>query len=458
MSDSRKRLILNGFVMSTVGHLSPGLWRHPDDEAHRYTTLSYWTDLARLLESGGFDTLFIADVLGPVEVYRGSSDTALRIATQMPVSDPLLAVSAMAAVTEHLGFGVTVSTSYTQPYLLARTFSTLDHLTNGRIAWNVVTSMIDSAARNLGLPRQFDHDERYDRAQEFLEVAYQLWEASWEDDAVLRDRSSGIYTDPAKVHSIDHSGRYYDVVGPHLCEPSPQRTPVIFQAGASRRGREFAARNAELVFLGGRDATEIGRNVAAVKEQAARFGRGPDSIKFVTSVTVVTGPDEHTATVKYNDYLAHASIEGALTLFSAFTGIDWSRHDLDEVITQRDTNASQSTLATGRARTLREVAESMALGGLHPTIVGSPTQVADQLEALADDAGLDGFNVAYAVSPGSFADFSTHIVPELRRRGRLASTHRPGTLREKLTGGAPTVPDDHPAAAYRRGSHAEAAR
>lgn len=450
VTPARKRLILNGFVMPTVGHLSPGLWQHPDDEAHRYLKLSYWTDLARLLESGGFDALFIADVLGPIEVYQGSRDSALRNATQMPVNDPILAVSAMAAVTEHLGFGVTASTLYSQPYLLARSFSTLDHLTDGRIAWNVVTSMVDSAARNLGLDKQFDHDDRYDRAQEFLDVTYQLWEGSWEDDAVVRDHTAGIYANPAKVHSIGHVGPYFRVPGPHLCEPSPQRTPVIFQAGASARGREFAARNAELVFLGGRDAAEIGRSVAAVKELAAGFGRRPDAIKFVTSVTVVTGADEQSATAKYRDYQSHGSIEGALTLFSAFTGIDWSEHDLDEIITQRDTNASQSTLATGRGRTLREVAESMTLGGLHPTIVGSPQQVADQLESLADEADLDGFNIAYAVSPGSFADFIAYIVPELRSRGRLDTSYRPGTLREKLSGnGAARLAADHPAARYR---------
>ncbi|MCV7228069.1 LLM class flavin-dependent oxidoreductase [Mycolicibacterium komossense] len=436
--------------MPTVGHISPGLWRHPDDRADEYSTLRYWTDLARLLESGGFDALFIADVLGPIEVYEGRPDAALRNATQTPVSDPLLAVSAMATATEHLGFGITVSTSYAQPYLLARTFSTLDQLTGGRIAWNVVTSMIDSAARNLGLDQQFDHDERYDRAQEFLEVTYKLWEGSWEDGAVVRDRVNGVYTDPSKVHRIDHDGRYYRVAGPHLCEPTPQRTPVIFQAGASDRGREFAARNAELVFLGGRDAEQIRRSVTETKAIAADIGRAPDAIKFITSVTVVTGPSQAAAEATYADYLSYASTEGALVLFSAFTGHDWSDHDLDEVVERRDTNASQSTLASGRGSTLREVAETMAIGGLHPVIVGGPAEVADQLEALAADADLDGFNIAHAVSPGSFEDFITYVVPELRRRGRLREGYLAGTLREKLAeSGSPAIASDHPAAEFR---------
>jgi FMN-dependent oxidoreductase (nitrilotriacetate monooxygenase family) len=448
-----KRLILNGFTMATVGHISPGLWRHPDDGAHAYSSLEYWIELARLLESGGFDALFIADVLGPVEVYEGKPDAALRNATQLPVSDPLLAVSAMAAVTKHLGFGVTLSTSYAQPYLVARTFSTLDQLTQGRIAWNVVTSMIDSAARNLGLEQQFDHDERYDRAQEFLEVTYKLWEGSWEDDAVVRDRVGGVYTDPTKVHRIDHVGKYYQVAGPHLCEPTPQRTPVIFQAGASARGQEFAARNAELVFLGGRDAAEIGRSVAAVKKRAAEIGRDPNSIKFVTSVAVVTGADDSSAQAKFADYHQYSSSEGALALFSAFTGHDWSGHDLDEVVERTETNASQSTLASGRGRTLREIVETMGIGALHPTIVGSAERVADELETLADEADLDGYNIAHAVSPGSFQDFITYVVPELRGRGRVGDTYRPGTLREKLDGSnGAAVRDDHPAAVYRVGA------
>lgn len=449
-SQRSKRLLLNGFTMATVGHISPGLWRHPDDSASQYSTLGYWTSLARLLESGGFDALFIADVLGPIEVYGGNPDSALRNGTQMPVSDPVLAISAMAAVTEHLGFGVTASTSYAQPYLLARTFSTLDQLTDGRIAWNVVTSMVDSAARNLGMERQLEHDVRYDRAQEFLEVTYKLWEGSWEDDAVIRDRVGGVYTDPAKVHRIDHVGEYFSVAGPHLCEPTPQRTPVIFQAGASFRGQEFAARNAELVFLGGRDAEEIGRSVTAIKKRAADLGRDPDGLKFVTSVGVVTAADDAAAESKYADYLQYSTPEGALTLFSAFTGHDWSNHDLNEVVSRTDTNASQSTLASGRGRTLGDITAAMAVAGLHPTIVGGPDTVADQLEALADEADLDGFNIAHAVVPGTYVDFITHVVPELRRRGRIRDGYVPGTLREKLSeSGSPAVADDHPASDFR---------
>ena len=457
MSQDPKRLILNGFAMTVVGHVSAGLWRHPSDQASDYTRLSYWTGLARLLESGGFDALFIADALGHLDVFGGTPDASLRTAAQSPVNDPLLAVSAMAAATEHLGFGITVSTTYEQPYLLARKFTTLDHLTDGRIGWNVVTSVLESAARNLGLERQIDHDERYDRAQEFLDVTYKLWEGSWEDDAVVRDRERGVYTDPAKVHPIGHKGRYFTVPGPHLSEPSPQRTPVIFQAGTSPRGREFAARNAEVVFIDGTNAAFCRRAVADIRRQAADAGRGPDAIKFISSVTVVTGPDDAAARRKYEDYLSYTSVEAALALFSAWTGVDWSRYDLDHPLEYIETNAGRSVLATltgidaDRRWTVRGIAEYIGIGGTHPTIVGGPQTVADQLESLADAADLDGFNLGYAVSPGTFEDFITYVTPELRRRGRIRANYASGVLREKLQGpGRARLSEDHPGAAFRR--------
>ena len=235
--------------MSTVSHGNFGLWRHPEDQTAGYTDMRYWVELARAPRRGGFDGLFIADAVGQLDVFGGDADCRAEPGVQTPVTDPLLAVSAMAAATEHLGFGITVSTTYESPYLLARKFSTLDHLTGGRVGWNIVTSLLDSAARNIiGRDRQIPHDERYAMAQEFLEVTYKLWEGSWESDAVVRDRERGVYTDPAKVHAIGHEVAYFSVPGAHLVEPSPQRTPVLFQAGTSPAGREFAARNAELVF------------------------------------------------------------------------------------------------------------------------------------------------------------------------------------------------------------------
>src|SRR5262249_5092505 len=220
-----KEIRLNAFDMNCVGHQSPGLWTHPRDRSDTYKDLDYWTGLARTLERGKFDGLFLADVLGVYDVYRGTVDAALRHAIQVPVNDPLLLVPAMAQVTEHLGFGVTCTLSYEPPYTFARRMSTLDHLTNGRIGWNIVTGYLDSAAKGAGLKGQSAHDLRYEIAEEYMQVVYKLWEGSWEDDAVLRDRASGIFARPEKVHRVVHHGENYRVDAIHLCEPSPQRTP-----------------------------------------------------------------------------------------------------------------------------------------------------------------------------------------------------------------------------------------
>src|ERR1700742_5298145 len=235
-----ERIPINAFDMSCIMHQSPGLWARPEDQSVRYKDLRYWIELAQLLERGKFDSLFIADVLGIYDTYQGSGDASIRRAMQIPVHDPVVPVSAMAAVTEKLGFGITVSATYEQPYALARRFGTLDHLTDGRIAWNIVTSYLDGAARNLGMARQMSHDDRYELAAEVVDVCYQLWEGSWEEDAVVEDREAQIYADPEKVHEIGHHGRFFDVPGVGLVEPSPQRTPAIWQAGTSPAGRGFA--------------------------------------------------------------------------------------------------------------------------------------------------------------------------------------------------------------------------
>src|SRR5690349_7178373 len=240
----KSRIILNAFDMTCVSHQAAGTWRHPSSQASKYNDIDYWTNLAMELERGCFDTLFIADVVGVYDVYRGSAEMALKDAAQVPVNDPFGAISAMAAVTKHVGFGVTAAVTFEQPYLLARRLSTLDHLTKGRVAWNVVSSYLNSASINVGMDKQLAHDERYDMADEYLDVMYKLWEGSWEDGAVHRNKETGVFTDGKKVHPIKHEGKYYKVPGFHLCEPSPQRTPVIFQAGASGRGRAFAAQHA----------------------------------------------------------------------------------------------------------------------------------------------------------------------------------------------------------------------
>ena len=239
---TKKRILLNAFDMNCPSNQSPGLWSHPDSEAHRYTDIDYWIEFAKLLEEAQFDSVFLADVLGPYDVYEGKRDAGLRQAVQSPINDPLLIVPAMAAVTKNLSFGITASVTHEHPYTFARRMSTLDHLTKGRVGWNVVTSYLKSAALNMGLDEQIGHDDRYSIAEEYLDVCYKLWEQSWEEDAVVRDTERKMYVDPDKVHDIQHKGKYFTVPGAHLCEPSPQRTPVIFQAGLSPRGSAVCSR------------------------------------------------------------------------------------------------------------------------------------------------------------------------------------------------------------------------
>ena len=454
--------VLSAFSMSTVSHGNYGLWRHPEDRTSDYTRLGYWVELARLLEQGGFDLLFLADAVGQLDVFGGDSDAALTRAVQTPVTDPLLAVSAMAAATTRLGFGITVSTTYESPYLLARKFSTLDHLTDGRIGWNIVTSLLDSAARNiLGRSRQIPHDERYARAQEFVDVTYKLWVGSWEDGAVFRDRAAGVYTDPAKVHKIGHEGPYFSVPGAHLVEPSPQRTPVLFQAGTSAAGREFAGRNAELVFASDPRPEVLRSNIDDVRRRAVAHGRRPDRIKFLTSVEIVVDSTDAAAAAKARELAAHHDLNGGLVLLSALSGVDWSDYDVDQPIEQFETDASRSILAAAldnsgdptlrRRLTLRDYVGG--LGGFGGALfVGSAVTVADELEKFADRAGVDGFNIAYHTTPGTFAAVAQHLIPELRRRGRARQADEPAvTLRERIFGdGSARVPGDHPAAEYRR--------
>ncbi|WP_083397241.1 LLM class flavin-dependent oxidoreductase [Plantibacter sp. MMLR14_011] len=451
-----KRIILNAFDMSCVTHQAPGLWKHPDNQAHRYNDIDYWIDLAKLLERGTFDALFIADVVGIYDVYRHSSAPALIDSAQLPVGDPIIQVSAMAKATEHLGFGVTVASTYELPYALARRFSTLDHFTKGRVGWNVVTSYLDSAARNLGLTTQIKHDDRYGIGEEFLDVTYKLWEGSWEDDAVVIDRENGVYTDPTKVHPINHRGEHFQVPGIHLSEPSPQRTPVIFQAGASARGRQFAATHGEAVFINGLVPELTRKTTDDIRDRAEALGRPRDSVKILTLATAIVAETDEEAQAKYEEYQQYISLDGALTLYGGWSGLDLSSFDPDKPLKYVDTDAARSALAIftladpEREWTPRNIAHYIGIGGIGPVFVGSAATVADEIERWIDVAGTDGFNLAYVITPGTFEAVVDLLVPELRRRGRVWDEYPEGTLRGRLNGtGSPVVPEWHPAHQYR---------
>jgi FMN-dependent oxidoreductase (nitrilotriacetate monooxygenase family) len=460
----KKEIRLNAFAMNCVAHQSPGLWTHPRDRTAEYNRLPYWLDLAKTLERGRFDGLFLADVLGVYDVYGGSPDAALRNAAQTPSNEPLLLIPAMAAVTKNLGFGVTSNLSYEPPYPFARRMSTLDHLTEGRVGWNVVTGYLDSAARGAGKEKQTGHDDRYEIADEYMEVVYKLWEGSWENDAVLRDRARSLFADPTKVHPVRHEGKHYRMNAIHLSEPSPQRTPVLYQAGTSPRGRQFAAQHAECVFMSGPSAKIIGPRVAAIRKAAGEIGRNGAEILMFSMMTIILGRTDAEAKAKYADYRGHINPEGALALMSGWTGVDFSGYDLDQQVRHVENDAGRSALDNvtradpDRVWTVREVIEHVGIGGAGPVVVGSPEKVADNIEKWFDETDVDGLNVPFAVSPGDFEDITEMLVPELTRRGRYKRAYRPGTLREKLFGeGRARLDAPHPATTYRPGVKAKAA-
>jgi alkanesulfonate monooxygenase len=447
---------LNAFAMNCVGHQSPGLWAHPRDRSTDYADLGYWTALATTLERGRFDGLFLADVLGIYDVYGGSPAAALRHAVQVPVNDPLLLVPAMAAATEHLGFGVTCTLSYEPPYTLARRLSTLDHLTKGRAGWNIVTGYLDSAAAGMGLGTQPRHDQRYEIADEYMQVMYKLWEGSWADGAVKRDRSAGIYADPVKIRRVRHDGQFYKLDAIHLSEPSPQRTPVLYQAGASGRGRAFAAAHAECVFINGPSPQVVAPQVADLRRRAVASGRRPEDLVIFTLATVITGRSAAEAHAKHAEYRRYADPEAALALFSGWTGVDFAQYAPDDQLRYIETEAMRSSLASftsddpHRVWTVRELAEHVAIGGRGPLFVGAPDEIAETLIRWVAETGIDGFNLAYAVTPESFTDFVDLVVPELQRRSVYKCDYAPGTLREKLFGTSRArLAPPHPAAQYR---------
>ncbi|MCG2574630.1 LLM class flavin-dependent oxidoreductase [Acinetobacter sp. ME22] len=452
-----KRISFNAFEMNCIAHQSPGLWRHPQDRSTEYKDLEYWMDLAKILERGYFDGIFIADVLGIYDVYHHSAEHALTGAVQVPVNDPLQIVPAMAAVTQHLGFGVTTSISFEHPYPFARRLSTLDHLTKGRVGWNIVTSYLESGSKNLGLKTQQNHDDRYDIADEYLEVLYKLWEGSWEQDAVLRDKQRGIFADHRKVHPIQHQGKYFTVPGIHICEPSPQRTPVLYQAGASSRGQQFASQNAECVFIAAPSKIAAKKVVQGIRAKLVEQGRDPYSVKIYTLLSIVTDSSDAKAQQKFKEYQSYGSYDGALTLVSGWSGVDFSQYQPTDQVEYIQTNAIQSMLDAyvnadpNRVWTIEEIANWNSVGGNGPVLVGSAETVADALQEWVTETDVDGFNLAYILAHQTFSDVVEFIVPELQKRGVYQTEYAQGTLREKLFGQGAHLPENHRGASYRVG-------
>ncbi len=446
-----KKILLNAFDMNSVGHINHGLWTHPRDESHRFNELSYWTDLAQTLEKGLFDGLFIADITGVYDVYQNGIELTLKESIQLPSHDPTTLVSAMAAVTQNLGFGITVNLSYESPYQFARRFASLDHLTQGRIGWNIVTGYLDSAERLIGQKGLKDHDLRYEQAEEFLQLCYKFWEGSWENDAVLKDKKQRIFTDPSKVHQIQHQGQFYQSQGVFQVSPSVQRTPVLFQAGASPRGLTFATQHAEGLFIGGDRPEKIKQQVDQIRNQATAQGRNSEAVKIFVGISVVTAETDELAQQKLDEYIRYASPEAGLAHFSSSVGLDLSQFADDETIPYQKTNSIASVNNKFKEQSIskNDLKAQHILGGRYPLIVGSGATVAEKLIQLMDDTGIDGFNLTRTVAPESHHDFIQWVIPELQQHGRYKTEYENGSLRHKLFQQGDRLSASHPVQQFR---------
>ena len=448
-----KQLHVNLFEMNCVSHIVHGQWTDPTNNRHRFNDMEFWTDIAQLCEYGAFDAVFLADVVGAYDRFRNGPETALREGMQIPANDPLMVIPAMAAVTKNLGFGVTFSTTYEPPFAFARRMSTLDHLTKGRVGWNIVTSYLKNAAENFGHSDEVPHDHRYEIADEYLDVLYKLWEGSWDDDAVIVDRENRIYTDPAKVRYIHHKGEHFSVAGPHLSQPSPQRTPVLFQATGSPAGMEFAGRHAEVVFTGGLTTEAVRRNIANMRAKAAEHGRDPASIKFIVQGGIITGRSDLEVTDKVERYRRRMSVEARLA--HSQSAIDYLAFPRDTLVADIQAGEDRWNRQLDRSRSGQTVGQVIdELAGFNEDrffVAGTPSIVADEIERWLDVDGIDGINLRQYHSFETARDFVELIVPELRSRGRYREGYDDGeTLRERLFGaGRARLPAEHFGARYR---------
>ncbi|WP_323039443.1 NtaA/DmoA family FMN-dependent monooxygenase [Gemmobacter sp.] len=432
-----RRMHLVSFQINSPINHTVNSWAHPqDNRLEALGSFAIWQDLARTLERGCFDALFFADTPGVFDRYLDRADEAVRHGVCWPTHDPMALLPAMAAATTHLGFAVTMSVSTVQPYALVRSLCTFDYLSGGRAGWNVVTGHLRGEHRAMGQD-QVAHDDRYDRADEFMQVCRKLW-SGIAPDALVCDRATGIYADPAKVAMIRHEGKYYrtHTVPPVL--PSAQGHPVIFQAGSSGRGQKFALDNAEVTFsiqphLGG-----MKRYMAQVAAAAAEAGRqGPMRVSF--GLQPVIGGTEAEAQRLYRDLMEAIPIDGALARLSGSLGVDFSTFDLDKPLEEVATDASQglmkamTAMVGGEARmTLRELAMRWGMAvGIMP-VIGTPEQVAARMEEIWRETGCFGFNITPTVNNSSTTDFVDQVVPLLQARGVYRREYAATTLRGNL--------------------------
>jgi FMN-dependent oxidoreductase (nitrilotriacetate monooxygenase family) len=447
-------LLFNAFLMNTPSHIQHGQWRHPDARQVEFDRLDLWVELGQILEAGLFDAMFFADVSGLYGPADGVYVDNVHEGLQIPSNDPTVLLGALAATTSRIGLATTSNVMQNPPFNFARQISTLDHLSRGRIAWNIVTSTQENAARNFGLPGLVEHDQRYEWAEEYVEVAYKLWEGSWEDDALLVDRAGSRHADPSKIHKIHHEGPRYRVEGPHLPSPSPQRTPLLFQAGGSSRGVAFAARHAEAVFISAPSPEVAREHIERTRALVEAEGRRREDIRFFQGLSLVAGRTEAEAQARYDDLLAHASFTGYRTHASLGIRPDGTRLPDDTLLRDIPNNGGRGhvewlrALNPDREPTLADLAHRRLIG---QTLVGTPETIADELEHWRE-AGVDGINLVNWRLPSSYVEFTDLVLPVLQDRGLAKTSYGDAhTLRGRMFG-HDRLPDRHPAARHRVGS------
>ncbi|WP_372666400.1 LLM class flavin-dependent oxidoreductase [Amycolatopsis kentuckyensis] len=409
-------------------------WRHPDTRADAGVDFDTVLSFARAAEAAKFDAVFFADLVGvPLE----SQDVLSRVSVVNDSFEPTTLLAALAAATSRIGLIATASTTYNEPYHLARTFASIDHISGGRAGWNVVTSLNDGEALNFGLDAHVGHADRYGRAEEFFDVVTGLWD-SFDDDAFRHDKPSGVYFDPAKLHVLDHAGPHLSVAGPLNISRPPQGRPVIVQAGASEAGKQFAARVAEVVFSGQRDLARATEFYADIKDRAAAFGRSPDELKVFPALSVITGETRAAAEAKRDALRGLMPPQVALAhLAYLLGGFGLTAYPLDGPLPELpESNQSKSTQldvylrARQRGLTIRQLAAEISDDA--GTIVGPPEEIADHIERWFAAPAADGFTLVFPYLPGTLDDFVQLVLPILRRRGLFRARYDGTTLRDHL--------------------------
>lgn len=420
-----------------VSSHSVGMWRHPLDKVGwDYAAPPYWEHLARTLERGLFDAVFLADELAPYNSFEGSSDATMRYAVQAPTHEPGALTPIITGATEHLGVGITLSTAFEHPYSMARRLSTFDHLSAGRIAWNIVGSYSPSefAAYGQEMP---DRSVRYERIAEYVDLCCQLWD-SWQPDAIAADRASGIYAHPEKIREVVFEGKHFRCRGRHFVSPSPQGRPVLWQAGASEQGRDFAARTAEAIFAIQPTVATMRAYSDDIRDRVAGAGRDPETVKLYYGAQVIVADTEAQAREKADYLRALLRPEASLAMLSGQLGVDFSTFDpalpLTDVPVPGIQGVKDALVASGAgdAVTIAEAADTYAFRFAMPQVIGTPATVADQIETFLDDGGADGFMLLATYTPGCFEEFVDQVVPELQRRGRYRSRYPGETLRQNI--------------------------